>query len=42
MAWNVKDNRTEFEKVNSIEDGKKLKQQGQAFLQFLMDEYFRY
>lgn len=42
MAWNVKDNRKEFEKVNSIEDGKKLKQQGQAFLQFLMDEYFRY
>jgi membrane-anchored protein YejM (alkaline phosphatase superfamily) len=42
LCWHVKENRTEFEKVNSLEDQKKIVKDGQAFLQVLMGEYFRY
>jgi phosphoglycerol transferase MdoB-like AlkP superfamily enzyme len=42
LCWDVKDKRTEFEKINSEEDKKKITSEGQAFLQILIGEYFRY
>jgi phosphoglycerol transferase MdoB-like AlkP superfamily enzyme len=42
LTWYVKDGRTEYEEYNSPQDKGKLKLQGQAFLEYLMDEYFRF
>ncbi len=42
LCWHVKENKTEFEKVNSNEDKIKITKEGQAFLQVLTGEYFRY
>lgn len=42
LTWHVKENRTEFVKTNSQEETEQLKKEGQAFLQVLMGEYFKY
>lgn len=42
LAWYVKENRTEFENVHSPEEKTKIVKEGQAFLQVLMNEYFKY
>jgi phosphoglycerol transferase MdoB-like AlkP superfamily enzyme len=42
LAWHVKENKTEFVKVNSPAEEAELKKKGQAFLQTLMKEYFEY
>ncbi|HLG02509.1 MAG TPA: sulfatase-like hydrolase/transferase, partial [Bacteroidia bacterium] len=42
LTWHVKEDRTEFEIINSAAGKNKLLRQGQAFLQELMDAYFAY
>ncbi|MDQ3111035.1 MAG: sulfatase-like hydrolase/transferase [Bacteroidota bacterium] len=42
VTWYVKDNRTEFVKAGSPQQEAQLKKEGQAFLQVLMGEYFRF
>ncbi|CAN5750189.1 alkaline phosphatase family protein [soil metagenome] len=42
LTWHVKENRTEFAKSNSPQQETQMKKEGQAFLQTLMDEYFKY
>ncbi len=42
VCWHVKDNRVEYEKVASADEKQGLVKEGQAFLQVLMDAYFRY
>jgi phosphoglycerol transferase MdoB-like AlkP superfamily enzyme len=42
LTWHVKENRTEFVKSNSPQETEQMKKEGQAFLQVLMGEYFKY
>ncbi len=42
LVWHVKENKTEFVKANSPDAELEMKKEGQAFLQYLMGEYFRY
>jgi phosphoglycerol transferase MdoB-like AlkP superfamily enzyme len=41
-TWSVLDQRTEFEKFNNPADKKRVVEEGQAFLQVLMEEYFSF
>lgn len=42
LTWHVKDNRTEFVQSNSPQETEQMKKEGQAFLQVLIGEYFKY
>ena len=42
FVWHVKDNRTEFVKADSPQEEAQMKKEGQAFLQILVGEYFKY
>ncbi len=42
LVWHVKENLTEFVKANSPAEEQQMKKEGQAFLQVLIGEYFRY
>ncbi|CAN5410978.1 alkaline phosphatase family protein [soil metagenome] len=42
LTWHVKENKTEFVKSESAEKTEEMKKEGQAFLQYLMGEYFKF
>ncbi len=42
LCWHVKDQHIDFEKVDKPEDKAKMVKEGQAFLQKVMEDYFRY